>query len=101
MAQSIAVTYSVWATSQELALAAARLFAQTACQAAAARGTARIAISGGSTPKAMFDFLADPAHPFAAEIPWDRLELFWVDERCVPPADSEPNFRMTPEHLLS
>ena len=52
-----------------------------------ARGVARIAISGGNTPKAMFALLADPAEPFFAQVPWDKLHLFWVDERCVPPTD--------------
>ena len=101
MPQSITVTYSIWSTPQAVALAAARLFADTATQAASTRGVARIAISGGSTPKAMFALLADPAQPFLAQVPWSQLELYWVDERCVPPTDSESNYRMTNEAMLS
>jgi 6-phosphogluconolactonase len=94
------VTYSVSPTSAAVAEAAAALFTATAKSAAASRGVARIAISGGSTPKSMFKLLADPAKPFLTETPWDKLELFWVDERCVPPTHDESNFRMTKEALL-
>jgi 6-phosphogluconolactonase len=49
----------------------------------------------------MFALLADPAEPFLDQIPWDKIELFWVDERCVPPDNIESNYRMTSEALLS
>jgi len=62
---------------------------------------ARVAISGGSTPKAMFALLADRAKPYFARVPWANLHLFWVDERCVPPTDAESNYRMTNEVMLS
>lgn len=68
--------------------------------AVAARGRARLAISGGSTPKAVFELLADPGHPFLQRMPWKKLELFWVDERCVPPTDSESNYGMTKAAML-
>ena len=45
--------------------------------------------------------LADPALPFRARIDWSRLLLFWVDERCVPPDNTESNYHMTREALLS
>jgi 6-phosphogluconolactonase len=94
------VTYYVSPTAEALAEAAAALFTASAKAAVASRGVARIAISGGSTPKRMFTFLADPAKPFAADTPWDKLELFWVDERCVPPTDKDSNFLMTKQALL-
>lgn len=65
------------------------------------RGEARIAISGGTTPKAMFALLADPSAPYFARVPWSQLQLFWVDERCVPPTDADSNYRMTNEAMLS
>ena len=65
-----------------------------------ARGFARIAISGGSTPKAAFELMVDPGQPWRGRMPWDKLELFWVDERCVPPDNAESNYRMTREALL-
>ena len=82
-------------------LAAANLFASAAAAAAEARGAARIAISGGTTPKAMFALLADRTQPYFARIPWSKLHLFWVDERSVQPTDSESNYRMTNEAMLS
>ena len=60
-----------------------------------------IAVSGGTTPKAMFALLADRSAPYFARVPWDKLNLFWVDERCVPPTDAESNYRMTNEAMLS
>jgi 6-phosphogluconolactonase len=95
------VTYKVWQTPAEVAGAAAALFAESASKAAAARGVARIAISGGSTPKAMFALLADTNAPYFAQVPWQKLQLFWVDERCVPPTDADSNYRMTNEAMLS
>lgn len=56
------------------------------------------ALSGGSTPKILFKYLAE--HPLIG-FPWEKLQIFWGDERCVPPTDSESNFKMTDETLLS
>jgi 6-phosphogluconolactonase len=71
-----------------------------ASEAVAARGRARIAISGGSTPKAAFALLADPSQPWRDQMPWDRLDLYWVDERCVPPGHPDSNYTMTREAML-
>lgn len=57
-----------------------------------------IALSGGSTPMIVFDELAAN---YREEIPWNRIHLYWGDERCVPPGDPESNYGMTKEHLLS
>jgi 6-phosphogluconolactonase len=56
---------------------------------------ATIAISGGSTPKPLFAFLAN------ADFNWPRIHFFWVDERCVPPSDDQSNFKMANEVLLA
>ena len=101
MPQPVTVTYSIWSSSEAVAHAAAQLFADAVTQAVASRGVARVALSGGSTPKAMFALLADTAEPFAGAVPWSNLHLYWVDERCVPPTDAESNYRMTNEALLS
>lgn len=101
MAQKTIAEYSVYDTAERVAAAAASTFAKHAAEAAAARGIARIAISGGSTPKRMFALLADQTKPFYAQVPWDKLDLYWVDERCVGPDDADSNFRMTREQLLS
>lgn len=56
-----------------------------------------VALSGGSTPKLLFQELAKN---FADKIDWSRIHFFWGDERCVPPDDSESNYGMTKELLL-
>ena len=86
---------------ESLAAATAAFVTDAAVAAVAARDVARIAISGGNTPKAMFALLADRGQPFFAKMPWDKLHLFWVDERCVPPTDKDSNYRMTNEAMLS
>ena len=101
MPRPVSVTYRVWPTSAEVAAGAAELFTSAVAAAAEAHGVARVAISGGSTPKAMFALLADQSRPWFARVPWDKLHLFWVDERCVPPTDAESNYRMTNEAMLS
>lgn len=100
MPQPITVTYIVWPTAQDLALASARLFATKVEESVAKRGVARVAISGGSTPQAAFKLLADPAQPFVNTVPWDKLQLFWVDERCVPPDHPESNYGVCKRLLL-
>lgn len=100
MPRTIAVTYQVWPDAAAVASASAKLFATKVEEAVAKRGVARIAISGGSTPQASFKLLADPAGPYANTIPWDKLQLFWVDERCVPPDNTESNFGVCKKLLL-
>ena len=56
-----------------------------------------IALSGGSTPRAVFEYMS--AHP--EHIRWENLRLFWGDERCVGPGHSESNFRMVQESILT
>lgn len=64
----------------------------------AARGRFRIALSGGSTPRATYELLATRA--YAEKIDWSRVQVFWGDERCVPPADPQSDYRMAHEALL-
>lgn len=101
MPRPVVVTYQVWPSAAAMALASAELFAKKAEQAVSTRGVARIAISGGSTPQATFKLLADPARPFLATVPWDKLQLFWVDERCVPPGNPESNYGVCRDLLLT
>lgn len=57
-----------------------------------------VAVSGGATPKRLFDLLTEDE--FRHAMPWDFVRFFWVDERCVDPADPESNFGMTHHALL-
>jgi len=59
-----------------------------------ARGQATLAVSGGTTPRIMFAWMAKQ------DFPWQDIHLFWVDERCVPADDAQSNYRMTRESLL-
>jgi len=100
MSSKLTLSYCVAADAEALADRAARHFTEQIESAVAARGVARVAISGGSTPKAAFQRMAAPALPWRERIPWQALELFWVDERAVPPDHAESNYRMTREALL-
>jgi 6-phosphogluconolactonase len=100
MSATLKITYVVEPDPAALAWRAALHLTELIEEAVAARGRARIAVSGGSTPKVTFALLADPAHPFVNRMPWDRLELFFVDERTVPPDHPDSNYRMTKEALL-
>ena len=57
-----------------------------------------IALSGGSTPKIIFQTLSEH---FKEKIHWYKIHLFWSDERCVPPDDSESNYGMAKQYLLN
>ena len=100
MPRKLQIKYYVEPDAQALARRAAQYFVEMAGEAVAGRGRARIAISGGSTPKATFQLLADPDQPWRSRMPWENLDLYWVDERAVPPEAAESNYRMTREALL-
>jgi 6-phosphogluconolactonase len=100
MSVTTAVTYHVLPDGEKLARAMAEQMLAAAQEAVASRGVARIAISGGNTPKRTFEMLADSAATEFSAFPWDKTDLFWVDERCVPPDDKDSNFRMTRLALL-
>jgi 6-phosphogluconolactonase len=70
---------------------AADLWAREAREAG--RGRFRVALSGGRTPEALFRLLD-------VDLPWDRTDMFWVDERYVPHGHAESNYRLAKELLL-
>lgn len=69
--------------------------------AASLRGRFTLALAGGRTPQALHALLADPAQPFRARVPWARTEVFFGDERCVPPGHPDSNYRAAREALLA
>jgi 6-phosphogluconolactonase len=89
----------VYRDAEEVALKAARRFARLADQYVVGCGRFTVALSGGSTPRAMNSFLAAP--PFLDTVPWSSIYFFWGDERCVPPDHPDSNYRMARETLLS
>jgi 6-phosphogluconolactonase len=82
-----------------LADAAGRLIVERSQQAIDARGVFSVALSGGSTPRDLHHRMASP--PLAQQIDWARVEIFFGDERCVPPEDPQSNYHMAEETLLS
>ncbi|HEV8672729.1 MAG TPA: 6-phosphogluconolactonase [Methylomirabilota bacterium] len=81
-----------------LADEAAGRVAAAARETVAAQGRFAVALSGGTTPRALFERLAGP--PWRHEVPWSRAEVFWGDERWVPPDHPESNYRMARAALL-
>jgi 6-phosphogluconolactonase len=81
-----------------LALRAADLFALAAQEAAAARGRFAVALSGGETPRALYKLLA--RQQFSQKVPWRRVQLYWGDERCVPPDDAQSNYGMARDAFI-
>jgi|ERR1039458_1542560 6-phosphogluconolactonase len=100
MVRKLIIKYYVEPDAESLARRATQYLVEMVGEAVAARGHARIAISGGSTPKAAFKMLADPNQPWRGRMPWNDLDIFWVDERTVPPDHPDSNYRMTREALL-
>lgn len=88
----------VLTTPQELFAAAAEEVVRLANQAVAERGRFTIALSGGSTPKSLYNLLATNAR---TSLPWEHMYFFWSDERHVPPTDHDSNYRMADEAMLS
>jgi 6-phosphogluconolactonase len=82
----------------ELARAAAEEVVRLASEAVRARGRFTLALSGGSTPRALHQLLAGPL--FRDRIDWSAVHVFWGDERHVPPDHPESNYRMARETLL-
>ncbi|MBO0860416.1 MAG: 6-phosphogluconolactonase [Chloracidobacterium sp.] len=89
----------IYPGAAELAHEAARRFAELAETFTRDAGRFTVALSGGSTPKAMFKILAE--NPFAETIPWHSIYFFWGDERCVPPDHADSNYRTADATLLS
>ena len=65
---------------------------------AEAPGPVAVALSGGSTPKRLYQLLV--TETFMRRVPWDRVHWFWGDERFVPPGDPRSNYRMVMEAML-
>jgi 6-phosphogluconolactonase len=82
-------------TSAELAAVAQQVITAAAAVSIGRRGFFRIALAGGSTPRAAYQALAGGEH-----LNWSRWQVFWSDERCVPPTSPDSNYRMAKEALL-
>ena len=88
----------VYADADEVAHAAADTFCSIVAGVLADRDRACVALAGGSTPKATYRLLASPG--YRDRVDWARVEVFFGDERCVPPDHAESNYRIAREALL-
>ena len=83
----------------ELDLSAAETVVEILSRALVNKTLVSIVLSGGSTPRALYELLAGPK--YRDRIAWDKLLVFFGDERCVPPDDPESNYKMAYDGLLS
>ena len=78
--------------------AVAEAFSDYFAQVVSNQPVFHVALSGGSTPKLIFDVLA---LEYGTKIDWSKIHFYWGDERCVPPTDEQSNYKMTVDHLFS
>ena len=83
---------------EELSRTAAMLFGEQAAQSVAERNRFLVALSGGSTPTRLFQLLATD---FREKVNWNKVHVFWADERCVPPEDPQNSYGQAWNILLS
>lgn len=83
---------------EALSRAAAERWVSLCAAAIAARGAFHAALSGGSTPRRLYQYLA--SKPFSSRVDWAKVHIYFSDERCVPPDHPGSNYRMAREALL-
>jgi 6-phosphogluconolactonase len=88
----------IWENAEALSIAAAHYFVERCNKSIAETGRFTVALSGGSTPKALYQLLATPK--FSRNIDWKNVHLLWGDERFVPHTHEDSNYRMVKEALL-
>lgn len=84
---------------QELSREAARSILELALERVGERGIFTIVLSGGNTPRMLYEQLAQ--FPYPEKMPWNRTHLFWGDERCVAPDHPDSNYHMAYEALIA
>ena len=89
----------IYPDKDTLSHAAAQHIVQIANESIVTHGRFTLALSGGSTPKMLYGLLG--SEPYRSQIDWAQVEVFWSDERCVPPESEESNFHMAQEVLLN
>ncbi|MBV8637549.1 MAG: 6-phosphogluconolactonase [Candidatus Eremiobacteraeota bacterium] len=89
----------VFETPADVTKALADLFVRCGQEAIAAHGRLCVSLSGGTTPKATYELLATPG--YAGALDWTKIEVFFGDERCVPPDDPQSNYKTANDAFLS
>ena len=90
---------NIYPNGDTLSHEAAQYIVRLANQAIVTHGRFTFALSGGNTPKELYGLLA--TEPYRSQIDWNAVEIFWSDERCVPPDNPESNYAMAEQVLLS
>jgi 6-phosphogluconolactonase len=90
---------AVYPDTNTLSQQAAQFIVRLANESIVTRGRFSIALSGGSTPKVLYGLLG--SEPYRDQIDWSKVDIFWSDERCVPPDSADSNYHMAREVLLS
>jgi 6-phosphogluconolactonase len=90
---------AIFPDTNTLSQQAAQYIVRLASEAIVTRGRFTIALSGGSTPKILYGLLG--TEPYRGQINWASVEIFWSDERCVPPDSVDSNYALAQEVLLS
>ncbi|MBV8301908.1 MAG: 6-phosphogluconolactonase, partial [Candidatus Dormibacteraeota bacterium] len=85
--------------AEAVATEAARMLSEASARSIAQRNIFTVALAGGSTPQRTYQLLATAA--FRGEVAWDRWQVYFGDERAVPPDDEQSNYRMAADALLS
>lgn len=93
--QQVAPRLRVVSSAAEVAQEAAQWLAGALAGAVTENGKASCALAGGNTPRGAYELLA------RATLPWDWLDFYFGDERCVGPEDPESNYRMAREALVA
>lgn len=82
-----------------LAERAAERFVDVVNEAVRAHGAARVSLTGGSTPRRLYELLG--SEPWRSRVAWDRTHLYWGDERNVPPDEKDSNYGMARDALIA
>src|SRR2546421_5896731 len=90
---------SIYPDTNTLSREAAQFIVRLANEAIVTHGRFTIALSGGSTPKVLYSLLGD--EPYRSQIDWAQVDIFWSDERCVPPDSEESNYHLAQQVLLN
>jgi 6-phosphogluconolactonase len=90
---------AVYPDTNTLSQEAAQFIVRLASECIVTRGRFSIALSGGSTPKVLYGLLGSEL--YRDQIDWSKVDIFWSDERCVPPDSADSNYHMAREVLLS
>lgn len=90
---------SIFNSKEEIAAYAANIFVDAAQNAIQKRGRFLVALTGGSSPVSLYKLLATPQ--YKAKIDWEKVFVFWGDERWVPLDDERSNAKMSSDYLLN